>query len=385
MITITFVSNFLNHHQTPVAEELFKKLGTSYHFISTEPTPESFLQSGYPNCENIEYNVLSYKSQEDYTNALQLVLKSEIVIIGAHNDSIIKFTQERIKSGKPLLKYSERWHKEWKSYLFLPYHILNGNIWRNHISLRNKPVYLLCAGAFVSNDCNLIGAYPNKRFKWGYFTSAKELQIENILNDKKNKKTRIVWVGRFIDWKHPELPVKLAYYLKNNGYDFQIDMIGAGELLNNTQALINNLNVADCVNILGTMPNHKVIEEMRQSHIFLFTSDRQEGWGAVLNEAMSNGCTVVASNKIGAVPYLLSEPNTGMIFKSGNIDSLQKKVTVLLTNRELCNDMARNAYRVIRDVWSPENASDNLLELCQAICDNYLELLKIRKGPCSKA
>jgi glycosyltransferase involved in cell wall biosynthesis len=133
------------------------------------------------------------------------------------------------------------------------------------------------------------------------------------------------------------------------------------------------------------MPNHKVIEEMRQSHIFLFTSDRQEGWGAVLNEAMSNGCTVVASNKIGAVPYLLSEPNTGMIFKSGNIDSLQKKVTVLLTNRELCNDMARNAYRVIRDVWSPENASDNLLELCQAICDNYLELLKIRKGPCSKA
>jgi glycosyltransferase involved in cell wall biosynthesis len=384
-MTITFVSNFLNHHQNPIADVLYTKIGDSYRFISTEPTPESFLNSGYPNCEKLPYNLLSYKNEIEHNNAMKLILESDIVIIGAYNDAIIKYSQARINTGKPLIKYAERWHKEWKSYLFLPYHILNGNVWRDHISLRNKQVYLLCAGGFVANDCNLIGAYPKKRFKWGYFTTVKELQIEDILNDKKNKKTRMLWVSRFIDWKHPELPVKLAYYLKNKGFDFQIDMIGAGVLINKTQRLIDKLDVADCVSIRGTMPNNIVIEEMKQSHIYLFTSDRQEGWGATMNEAMSNGCTVIASNLIGSVPFLLSEPNTGLIFKSGNIDSLQKKVELLLQNRELSNDIARNAYKVMRDIWSPENASNNLLKLCQAILEDDLDFVKIEEGPCSKA
>ncbi|MCF8320866.1 MAG: glycosyltransferase [Flavobacterium sp.] len=382
-MTITFVSNFLNHHQTPVADELYKKIVDNYKFISTEPTPESFLNSGYPNCEKYPYNLLAYENKSNYAKALKLVNDSDIVIIGA--SSIPEFMQVRLSTGKPLIIYSERWHKEWKSYLFLPYHLINGNVWRNHISLRNKPVYLLCAGAFVTNDCNLIGAYPNKRFKWGYFTSVKKLQIENIIKEKQDKKIRMLWVSRFIDWKHPELPIKLAFYLKRKGFDFQIDMIGDGKLIGETQKLINNLNVADCVNIVGTMPNGKVIEEMKKSHIFLFTSDRQEGWGAALNEAMSNGCTVVASDLIGAVPFLLSEPNTGMIFKSGSIKSLQNKVELLLNNRQLCNEMALNAYRIMSKVWSPENASKNLLQLCQSILDDNLSSLSIGVGPCTKA
>lgn len=381
-MTITFISNFLNHHQTPVANELYKTIGDSYQFISTEPTPESFLKSGYPNCEKYPYNLLAYENKSNYAKALKLVAESDIVIIGA--SSIPEFLQVRLHSGKPLVKYSERWHKEWKSYFFLPYHLINGNVWRNHISLRNKPVYLLCAGAFVTNDCNLIGAYPNKRFKWGYFTSVKKLQIEDIIKEKENKKIRMLWVSRFIDWKHPELPVKLAYYLKNKGYDFQIDMIGSGPLEETTQQLINKLNVGNCVSICGIMPNQQVVEELKQSHIFLFTSDRQEGWGAVLNEAMSNGCTAVASDRIGSVPFLLSEPNIGMVFKSGNIKSLQHKVEQLLNDRELCNQMACNAYNVMYNIWSPENASKNLLQFCQSILDDNLSSLSVEEGPCSR-
>lgn len=381
-MTLTFISNFLNHHQTPVADELYKKIGDNYRFISTESTPESFLTSGYPNCERYPYNLLAYKDEGNYDKALQLVIDSDIVIFGS--SVIPRFLQARLASGKPLFKYSERWHKEWKSYLYLPFHIINGNVWRHHISLRNKPVYLLCAGAFVTNDCNLIGAYPNKRFKWGYFTSVKELQIENILIDKKDKKIRMLWVSRFINWKHPELPVRLAFSLKKKGYDFQIDMIGTGPLIEKTQQLIDKLNVGNCVSILGPMPNNQVVYEMKQSHIFLFTSDRQEGWGATLNEAMGNGCTAVASDLVGSVPFLLSKPNTGMIFKSGNINSLQQKVEQLLDNRELCNDMALNAYKVMRNDWSPKNASKNLLLLCQAILDGNIDSVNIVEGPCSK-
>jgi glycosyltransferase involved in cell wall biosynthesis len=382
---ITFVSNFLNHHQVPLSDELFKLIGNNYTFISTERTPDSFLEGGYSNFESVSYNMLAYESDNLYKKALKLVLESDILIIGAYNEIILKFTDIRILSGKPIIKYSERWHKELKSYFLLPYHILNGNVWKNHLSCNKKPVYLLCAGGFVVNDCNLIGAYPNKRFKWGYFTHVERLDIDKLLISKRNADIRILWVGRFIHWKHPELAIQLARFLKNSGYSFQIDMIGSGQLLEKMIKLVDDLGVSDCVNLLGSMSNSKVIEEMKGSHIFLFTSDRQEGWGAVLNEAMSNGCAVVAADSIGAVPYLLDRPGSGLIFRSCDINNLCEKVEQLFRHRELCEEMARNAYYVMAKEWSPENASKNLMKLCQSILSGTLDSLNIDNGPCSKA
>ena len=36
---------------------------------------------------------------------------------------------------------------------------------------------------------------------------------------------------------------------------------------------------------------------MEKADIFLFTSDRREGWGAVANEAMNSACALVVSGK----------------------------------------------------------------------------------------
>lgn len=83
------------------------------------------------------------------------------------------------------------------------------------------------------------------------------------------------------------------------------------------------MNVGDCVSLIGNMPNDEILALMQKSHIFIFTSDRNEGWGAVLNEAMSNGCAVVASNMIGAAPYLIKQGENGYIFKSGDVRSYQ--------------------------------------------------------------
>ena len=40
--------------------------------------------------------------------------------------------------------------------------------------IKDAPVYLLCHGAYVASDFQIIKAYPNKKFKWGYFPEVKE-------------------------------------------------------------------------------------------------------------------------------------------------------------------------------------------------------------------
>lgn len=208
------------------------------------------------------------------------------------------------------------------------------------------------------------------------------MQLGHILVKFSNGGILLVWMNSRL--KHPEMPVKLAKRLKDNGYDFHIDMFGSGEELSSTKQLAKSLDVNDKVSFCGNLPNEEILEQMRQHEIFLFTSDRNEGWGAVLNESMSNGCAVVASNLIGSVPFLIQDGKNGMIFMSEDLDSLEKKVLYLLNNPSKRIEIAKNAIFSMRNIWSPKNAAKNFFELVEAIKTKNRELIP-EDGPCSRA
>ena len=121
-------------------------------------------------------------------------------------------------------------------------------------------------------------------------------------------------------------------------------MAGDGQMKNEIVKLIEENNVSDCIKVLGNIKNDDILQKMKESNVFIFTSDRGEGWGVVANEAMSNGCTVVASHEIGSIPFLIKNGINGLVFESKKIDSLVGQVEKLINDRALCDDLARNAY-----------------------------------------
>lgn len=377
-MTLAFITNFINHHQIHLADEFYKILGDGYKFIATEPIPDSFIKTGYPIYDR-DYLVNAYESTSELERAITIANDSDVVIIGSAPEI---FVEKRIGENKLTFRYNERWFKSRPWFLTGPRGWIN--FWKNHIKHRNKPLYMLCASAFTAKDVNTIGAYKNKCFKWGYFTKVDELDLDELNERHKasERSVRIMWCARFIDFKHPEMPIKLAARLKVKGYKFVINMYGGGEELDRTIRLAKSLNVDDCVNFIGNRPNNQILEAMRKHDIFLFTSDRNEGWGAVLNEAMSCGCAVVASHKIGAVPFLIDDGINGLVFKSGNLDSLEVKVIELIECAEKRKELSRNAHKTITEVWSPENAAHQFLNLVKAIVNNDVYQIP-QNGPCS--
>ena len=89
-------------------------------------------------------------------------------------------------------------------------------------------------------------------------------------------------------------------------------MYGDGPLREKMEQLVNELGLRDYVHFMGNVPNEIIHQTMRETHIFLFTSDREEGWGAVANEAMSEGCLLIGADEIGAVPYLVKDGENGV-------------------------------------------------------------------------
>lgn len=374
---VTFLTNLVNHHQIPLADELYKLLGNEYTYIALEELPEWLKKGGYQEIER-PYILRLYKNDTLVQKAKDLIDNSDVVIVGAAPEDYVK---NRIKANKITFRYSERWFRTRPWYLHSP------RAWKhfytNHIRNKNKRLYVLAASAYTANDVYAIGAYKNKVYKWGYFTKVEEFDIDKAILLKRGNKLRILWCARFLTLKHPELPVILAKRLKDEGYSFEINMYGNGIELKNTQKLIEKLNVADVVFLKGNLPNEEILKEMRTHHIFLFTSDKREGWGAVLNESMSNGCAVVASQEIGAAPFLIKDGENGLLFKSGDINSLYNQVKKIIDDEGYREILSKNAYNIMYHKWNPRIVAERFITLINNIINGNDTIYT--DGPCSKA
>lgn len=369
---VTFFINYLNHHQAPVADEMYKLLGDDFRYIATYSRQNEDLKGG-ADYSTRPYCLFAADDAEAAEEAHRLNRESDVCVYGAGN---LEWERERAKTRELSFEISERWLKRGLLNVLSPRLIKWW--WTYQTKLRKKPFYTLCASGYTASDRVRLLTFKNRCYKWGYFPALPEL--EQIL--KENSVIQIMWCGRMISVKHPELPLQLAKRLKIDGYKLHLNIVGDGEMRPQLEKLISKYDIADCVTLQGNLPNEQVLKMMSRSDIFLFTSDRMEGWGAVANEAMSVGCCVVANKAIGSVPYLIKEQETGLTY-DGSISSLYTQVKYLLDNSEECKRMGENARRNVQQVWSPANAAKSLLTLIDDL--QIGKDTSIAEGPCSKA
>ena len=202
---------------------------------------------------------------------------------------------------------------------------------------------------------------------------------------EEHSRISILWAGRLIGWKHPEAAVQLAASLKEKGYSFRMSMIGNGEMEMQLHDMIREKGLEDCVEMLGAMPPEEVRRHMEKADIYLFTSEFNEGWGAVLNESMNSGCAVVASHAIGSVPFLIKNGENGLIYENGNQLDLEKQVLRLLEDGAFRKKIAENAYETMINLWNAETAAERFLTLTEKLLKNENTDSLFLDGPCSKA
>ena len=339
-------------------------------------------KSGYSDYSHEPYVLRAWESDENRSKAIELAKNADVALFGGPEVLYLQIIRAKY-SKKISFEVSERWLKRGLLNILSPR--LLKSLWYYHTLFTRSRTYKLCASAFACGDQYRLHSFKNKCYKWGYFTA---ISVDNdtekrILNYSDSKPVSFMWCARFLDWKHPEIPIFLAKRLKEKGYMFYIDMFGSGVELESTRVLASRLLVDDVVKFCGNLPNEQILQQMREHEIFLFTSDKNEGWGAVANEAMSNGCVIVGSDAIGSIPFLVKDGENGCVFKSCDLDSLTEKVEWLLNNPDKRRILSVNGYKTMRDVWSPKNAAINFLQLVEDIQQG--RDCSIEDGPCSKA
>lgn len=370
---IIFLSNFFNHHQAALSDALWEQTGENYYFVQTTEMPQGRKQLGY-HVEQKPY-VLRYQGNEEMV--LRLIREADVALIGSVPEKLVR---QRVKTGKLMFRYAERPLKKglelWK---YLPRLVLWH--WRNPM---HKPIYMLCASAYTAGDYAKFGLFLNRTYKWGYFPETKRYADMDALMAEKDT-TEILWCGRFLDWKHPDDVLVAAKRLRDEGCSFRLSFIGRGEMEPELRQMVEDLGLWDCVRFLGSMKPEEVRAHMEKAGIYLFTSDRNEGWGAVLNESMNSGCAVIASHAIGSVPFLMKNGENGLIYESGNVDMLYEKIKHLLDHPEEQKRMGLAAYETITTQWNAETAAERVIILAESIFTGNENHFLRGEGPCSCA
>ena len=375
--SIVFISNYFNHHQKPLSEAMAKKLGDGYVFIETEPMSEERKNMGWKMNSFPPYVVNSETFYNNKNQYMQIINDADVVIIGSAPEEFIK---ERRLQKKLIFRYSERPLKKRSEIWKYPIRLIRWHL--NNYPYKN--IYMLCASAYTAGDYRKFGLFKNKCYKYGYFPETKVYSdLDKIVNMK--EPNTILWVARLIDWKHPELAVEVAKRLKSDGYSFNMNIIGVGEMEEYIQKCINDESLENEVHILGSKTPEEVREYMEKSEIFMMTSDRQEGWGAVLNESMNSACAVVANKAIGSVPFLLEDNKNGFTYCDGDVDELYDKVKFLLNNPEKRKEFGRNAYKTIANGWNSDIAAERTIALATEILKGVTKPIVFLSGVGSKA
>jgi glycosyltransferase involved in cell wall biosynthesis len=306
---------------------------------------------GYAYVERIPYLV---DLSENKTEQQRLADEADVVIINSGSaDPMI--VEKRIFQNKVTFFCNERLFKKG----FVKY--ADPRLWKQwgiNLLARGKRTYLLSIGKYSSQDFEQIGFEKGKSFKFGYFP-----QIVQGEQYQQSDTIHMVWVGRMIDWKQPEIMIDIASILEKQNLSYVLDMVGDGPLREKVEICRSRLSHPENVVLHNMLPNEMVRQLMSHADALVMTSNRQEGWGAVANEALSVGTPVVAFETVGAADYLIRSGINGQLYKENNPLQMVEGIIQIKNNSNMYRS---NALQTI-DSWNAVVAAERFFQIALAI------------------
>jgi glycosyltransferase involved in cell wall biosynthesis len=157
------------------------------------------------------------------------------------------------------------------------------------------------------------------------------------------REVRFLYIGRVLREKGLFLLIDVIKSLgEKNKFNFKLNIVGDGNDLNELKDLTTSLGLENVVIFHGKVPYDVVKQKYSESDIMVLPSLRIEGFPMTLVEAMLSSLPIVASD-IGGNSDAVDDGETGFLFKSGNSEELEEKLTILLNDPDLVIKMSRKA------------------------------------------
>lgn len=191
----------------------------------------------------------------------------------------------------------------------------------------------------------------------------------DLLDIKKRNENILGFVGRMVDFKRPDLFIKVAMEVIKRKKGFYFIMVGDGPELLNCRRMISDYGIDRYFKLLGfrrDIPNILCIFDG------LFFPSSEEGFGMVILEAMAIGVPVFAVNE-GAVPEIISHRKNGILLETIKPELIGQQIIEYFGDKNLIEKIKKQSIETVRSKFSIELCAKKTEEL-------YAEILNTRNG-----
>lgn len=165
-----------------------------------------------------------------------------------------------------------------------------------------------------------------------------------------NSPIKLVYSGRLNQHQKRVLDLpKIMQKLLEKKVNFEFNIIGNGSDGNKIKKACSSFVDKGTCKFHGSVPNDKVFEILRESDLFILTSEF-EGKPLALIEAMGQGCIPIVSDIQSGIPELIDDGENGFKIPVGDIDKFADCIENLYNNRDKVRDLSTNAYQKVNSI-----------------------------------
>jgi glycosyltransferase involved in cell wall biosynthesis len=148
----------------------------------------------------------------------------------------------------------------------------------------------------------------------------------------------VLWVGRFVPGKKPDLLVDSFRILAAQSPDYRLTMVGKGPFRKTVKEQVERLGLGGRVQFKDFVPNPQLPELYREAGVFVLTSSA-EGVPRAMLEAMSCGVPVV-STELGQLKEVVQD--CGVLVPQGDPQAVADAIAGIANDRSLARNLGDN-------------------------------------------
>jgi len=157
---------------------------------------------------------------------------------------------------------------------------------------------------------------------------------------------RVVFSGRMIPHKRPELVVNAFIKIAHTRPDWDLVMIGDGVMRQSLEASVPD-GLKSRVTWTGFLDDQSIVSALyRLSDVMVLPSDF-EPWALVINEAAAAGLAIISSDVVGAAAELVKDGENGKLFPVGDAGRLEQCL-LEVTQPDVCDRLKKQSQAVLR-------------------------------------
>ena len=205
-----------------------------------------------------------------------------------------------------------------------------------------------------------------KAFAWG-IPAEKIIHLPYFVNRSQNfsqkKNQYILYFGRLSQEKGIEFLIKT--FLK--ALDIPLKIVGQGPQRNKLEKLAKNRRKK--IEFLGEKKGQQLKEIISEAYLIIVPSLWPENFPYAILESFALAKPILAA-KVGGLPELVKNKQTGLLFKPNNQDDLKEKIIWASQHPKEMEKMGQTAQKEVLAKYNPEKHYQKLIKIYERIKNN---------------